>query len=132
MDDLIMANHTPLETLQSNVDDILAPIKFIHGDRYHSILVALFYTASNITQLDDMHCESTAMVRNLAAMQNDEKLVEMASQKHSIGHDIAHESTLGITSLIRILESEFGMKDLQKNFASLLHRIEVDFRNPHG
>jgi hypothetical protein len=119
-----------LTNLTSNISDILEPIRSIHGQRYHDILMTLFCIGANLTQLDDMLCESTALIRNLAATDNNQSLLEAATVKHNAGHDIAHAGTLGINGLISILESEYNLPDLHKNFSSLLHRIEVDFRNP--
>lgn len=121
-----------LETMSTNVQDILQSVGSIHGERYRNTLLFLFSIGGNITQLDDMLCESTALIRNQAAADNNESLLAAATMKHAAGHDISIAAIMAVNALISLLETEMGMKDLSRNFASLLHRIEVDFRNPHG
>lgn len=132
MNDSSSSSSDRLKNLTENTTDILSTVRQVHGDRYHNVLFSLFCTASTLTQLDDMLCESTAVVRNMAAMQNNAELMHSASENHEIGHSLAHASSLGILGLIQLLETECGFRDLSKNFTALLHRIEVDFRNPHG
>lgn len=136
-----MASSNPLNdiaNLQTNVEEMFASIKAIHGEEYSQLTTYLFVLMNQIQTLEQHLCSTSRayiqMMEHCIPEDNQRAAVEnnlaQVRLSHSIAHTMGDQCVHAASYIVVILEEKIPeYKDLQKNLEALMGRVQTDWKD---